>query len=81
MLPAETRALWIDMRMLIIEDEAKLAPNIAKAIQETTSYVMDISNVVEVQVSALRRKLDTGSSHAWIHTVRGRRYVIEETWA
>jgi DNA-binding response OmpR family regulator len=31
------------MRVLIVEDEAKLARNIAKAIKETTSYVVDIS--------------------------------------
>ena len=36
------------------------------------------SNVVEVHVSALRRKLDAGSPHVLIHTVRGRGYVIEE---
>lgn len=36
------------------------------------------SNVVEVHVSALRRKLDAGSPHVLIHTVRGQGYVIEE---
>ncbi len=37
------------------------------------------SNVIEVHISALRRRLDTGSPHALIHTVRGQGYVIEET--
>ncbi len=32
------------MRVLIIEDEARLARNIAKAITETTSYAVDISS-------------------------------------
>jgi len=32
------------MRVLIIEDEVKLARNIAKAIKETTSYAVDISS-------------------------------------
>jgi len=31
------------MRVLIVEDEARLARNIAKAIRETTSYAVDIS--------------------------------------
>ncbi|MEN6575932.1 MAG: response regulator transcription factor [Phycisphaerales bacterium] len=31
------------MRVLIVEDEARLARNIAKAIEETTSYAVDIS--------------------------------------
>jgi len=37
------------------------------------------SNVVEVHVSALRRKLDMGSPYALIRTVRGQGYVIAET--
>jgi DNA-binding response OmpR family regulator len=43
------RRLWAhgigdrEMRVLIIEDEARLARNIAKALKETTSYVVDIS--------------------------------------
>lgn len=37
------------------------------------------SNVVEVHVSALRRKLNTGSQRVGIHTVRGLGYVIQET--
>lgn len=37
------------------------------------------SNVIEVHVSALRRKLDSGAPHALIRTVRGQGYVIEET--
>jgi len=32
------------MRVLIIEDEPRLARNIAKAITETTSYAVDISS-------------------------------------
>jgi DNA-binding response OmpR family regulator len=32
-----------EMRVLIIEDEARLARNLAKAIAETTSYAVDIS--------------------------------------
>ncbi len=36
------------------------------------------SNVIEVYVSALRRKLDTGSPYALIRTVRGQGYVIGE---
>jgi DNA-binding response OmpR family regulator len=31
------------MRVLIVEDEARLARNIAKAIKETTSYAVDVS--------------------------------------
>jgi two-component system response regulator PhoP len=37
------------------------------------------SNVVEVHISALRRKLNTGSQRVGIHTVRGLGYVIQET--
>jgi len=33
-----------EMRVLIIEDEVRLARNIAKAITETTSYAVDISS-------------------------------------
>ena len=36
------------------------------------------SNVVEVHLSALRKKLDIGSPYALIHTVRGQGYVIGE---
>ncbi len=37
------------------------------------------SNVIEVHVSALRRKLDAGAPRALIRTIRGQGYVIEET--
>jgi DNA-binding response OmpR family regulator len=42
---ASGHQIWGDrkMRVLIVEDEAKLARNIAKAIKETTSYVVDVS--------------------------------------
>lgn len=39
------------------------------------------SNVVEVYISALRRKLDNGTKSASIQTVRGLGYVIRETSA
>lgn len=39
------------------------------------------SNVVEVYISALRRKLDKGTKSASIQTVRGLGYVIRETSA
>ena len=34
------------------------------------------SNVVEVYVSALRKKLDPGPPHRLIHTVRGQGYLV-----
>ncbi len=37
------------------------------------------SNVIEVHISALRRKLDVGSTPILIHTVRGQGYMIGET--
>jgi DNA-binding response OmpR family regulator len=36
------------------------------------------SNVIEVYISGLRRKLDTGSSKQLIHTVRGQGYVLRD---
>jgi len=39
------------------------------------------SNVIEVYIFALRRKLDTDSSRILIRTVRGQGYVVEETLA
>jgi DNA-binding response OmpR family regulator len=36
------------------------------------------SNVIEVYISGLRRKLDDGSSRQLIHTVRGQGYVLQE---
>jgi two-component system response regulator PhoP len=36
------------------------------------------SNVIEVYISGLRRKLDDGSSHQLIHTVRGQGYLLQE---
>jgi two-component system copper resistance phosphate regulon response regulator CusR len=37
------------------------------------------SNVIEVHISALRRKLDMGTEPVLIHTVRGQGYVIGES--
>ncbi len=37
------------------------------------------SNVIEVHISTLRKRLDAGSPHTLIHTVRGQGYVIGET--
>ena len=36
------------------------------------------SNVIEVYISGLRRKLDNGSSRQLIHTVRGQGYILQE---
>jgi len=36
------------------------------------------SNVIEVYISGLRRKLDNGSSRQLIHTVRGQGYVLQD---
>ena len=36
------------------------------------------SNVIEVYISGLRRKLDDGSTHPLIHTIRGQGYVLQE---
>jgi len=36
------------------------------------------SNVIDVQVSRLRRKIDAGSSVALIHTVRGAGYTLSD---
>lgn len=36
------------------------------------------SNVIEVYISGLRRKLDNGSSKQLIHTVRGQGYILQE---
>jgi two-component system response regulator PhoP len=36
------------------------------------------SNVIEVYISGLRRKLDDGSNRQLIHTVRGQGYVLQE---
>ncbi len=38
----------------------------------------NFSNVVEVYVSALRKKLDPGPRYGLIHTVRGRGYLVGE---
>jgi two-component system response regulator PhoP len=38
----------------------------------------NFSNVVEVYISALRKKLDPGPSHCLIHTVRGQGYLVGE---
>jgi DNA-binding response OmpR family regulator len=39
----------------------------------------NFSNVVEVYISSLRRKLDPGPPHKLIHTVRGAGYMLGET--
>jgi DNA-binding response OmpR family regulator len=36
------------------------------------------SNVIEVYISGLRRKLDDGSDRQLIHTVRGQGYILQE---
>ena len=36
------------------------------------------SNVIEVYISGLRRKLDDGSSKQLIHTIRGHGYILQE---
>ena len=36
------------------------------------------SNVIEVYISGLRRKLDNGSSRQLIHTLRGQGYILQE---
>ena len=36
------------------------------------------SNVIEVYISGLRRKLNDGSDHQLIHTVRGQGYILQE---
>jgi DNA-binding response OmpR family regulator len=36
------------------------------------------SNVIEVYISGLRRKLDSGSSKQLIHTLRGQGYILQE---
>jgi DNA-binding response OmpR family regulator len=36
------------------------------------------SNVIEVYISGLRRKLDDSSRHQLIHTVRGQGYILQE---
>jgi len=36
------------------------------------------SNVIEVYISGLRRKLDNGSSKQLIHTIRGQGYILQE---
>lgn len=36
------------------------------------------SNVIEVYISGLRRKLDDGSARPLIHTVRGQGYILQE---
>ena len=36
------------------------------------------SNVIEVYISGLRRKLDNGSAQQLIHTVRGQGYILED---
>lgn len=38
----------------------------------------NFSNVVEVYVSSLRRKLDPGPTHQLIHTIRGQGYLLGE---
>lgn len=38
----------------------------------------NFSNVVEVYISALRKKLDPGPAHRLIHTVRGQGYLLGE---
>lgn len=39
----------------------------------------NFSNVIEVYISSLRRKLDPGPQHKLIHTVRGAGYMLGET--
>jgi two-component system response regulator PhoP len=36
------------------------------------------SNVIEVYISGLRRKLDNGSSQQLIHTIRGQGYILQD---
>ena len=36
------------------------------------------SNVIEVYISGLRRKLDDGSDRQFIHTVRGQGYILQD---
>ena len=38
----------------------------------------NFSNVVEVYISALRKKLDSGPEHRLIHTIRGQGYLLGE---
>lgn len=42
------------------------------------SYSENYSNVVEVYISSLRKKLDTGPRHEVIHTLRNQGYVFGE---
>jgi DNA-binding response OmpR family regulator len=37
------------------------------------------SNVIEVYISGLRRKLDDGSSKPLIHTIRGQGYILQDS--
>lgn len=41
----------------------------------------NFSNVIEVYISSLRRKLDPGPRHKLIHTIRGSGYMLGETGA
>ena len=36
----------------------------------------NLSNVIEVYISSLRRRFDPGPRHRLIHTVRGQGYVL-----
>ena len=38
----------------------------------------NFSNVIEVYISALRKKLDPGPAHRLIHTIRGQGYLVGE---
>ncbi len=38
----------------------------------------NFSNVIEVYISSLRRKLDPGPAHKLIHTIRGQGYLLQE---
>jgi len=66
------------MRVLIIEDEPRLARNIAQALRETACYAVDISLDGEACVFSLRKKMMVDSVRVSIRTIRGQGYVIEE---
>ncbi|MGO9650630.1 MAG: response regulator transcription factor [Terriglobales bacterium] len=70
------------MEYRVLEDLA-YRPRAVVSKTELLEHLYDynwekFSNVIEVYISGLRRKLDDGSTHQLIHTLRGQGYILQD---
>ncbi len=67
------------MRLLLVEDDLKIAGFIKTGFKEAGFAVDHETNVVEARICKLRDKVDKGSDKKLIHTIRGIGYVLRES--